>query len=276
MTGNMTNAQSQEGLLVHGLTVSYGKREILHGISLDNMRPGRVTALLGPNGSGKSTFLRAVAGLTASKGEVVLKGRNLATLPVGERARIGAYLPQSLPPEVHLQVLEAVMVARRAGEGVSAECALSEGMEVLEGLGIADLALRYLDELSGGQRQLVGLAQALVRKPELLLLDEPLSALDLRYQFAVMEAVRRETQARGIVTLLVVHDLNIALQRADDVVYMREGRLIGQGVVMDVTTPDILADVYGVRTRLEVCPRGLPHVLVDGVVGDSSEGEQRY
>lgn len=255
-----------EGLSVQGLNVHYGKRKVLHGMTVDAMKPGRVTALLGPNGSGKSTFLRAVAGLTASKGDVVLGGRNLATLPSGERARIGAYLPQSLPPGVHLQALEAVMVARRAGEAVSAECALSESMEVLESLGIADLALRYLDELSGGQRQLVGLAQALVRRPELLLLDEPLSALDLRYQFAVMEAVRRETQSRGIVTLLVVHDLNIALQRADDVVYMRDGRLVGQGEVMGVTTPEILAEVYGVQTRLEVCPRGLPHVLVDGVV----------
>lgn len=261
-----TVSHTIEGLSVHDLTVHYGKRKVLHGMSLDVMKPGHVTALLGPNGSGKSTFLRAVAGLTAARGRVVLGGQDLTALPSGERARIGAYLPQTLPPGVHLQVLEAVMVARRAGEVVSAECALSESMEVLEGLGIAELSLRYLDELSGGQRQLVGLAQALVRRPELLLLDEPLSALDLRYQFAVMEAVRRETQRRGIVTLLVVHDLNIALQRADDVVYMREGSLVGQGGVMDVTTPEILAEVYGVKTRLEVCPRGLPHVLVDGVV----------
>lgn len=255
-----------EGLIVRELTVHYSRRKILHGMSLNEMRPGKITALLGPNGSGKSTFLRAVAGLTPSKGGVVLGGRDLVALSFRERAKIGAYLPQSLPPGVHLQVLEAVMVARRAGEAVSAERALSDSMTVLEDLGIANLALRYLDELSGGQRQLVGLAQALVRRPELLLLDEPLSALDLRYQWAVMDAVRRETQSRGIVTILVVHDLNIALQRADDVVYMRDGHLIGQGAVMDVTTPDILASVYGVQTRIETCSRGVPHVLVDGIV----------
>ncbi|MXV44157.1 ATP-binding cassette domain-containing protein [Saccharibacter sp. 17.LH.SD] len=255
-----------KGLSVRDLTVRYGKREILHGMTLSTMQPGKVTALLGPNGSGKSSFLRAIAGLTPSTGYVGFDGRDLSSLPIGMRARVAAYLPQTLPPMVHLQVLEAVMVARRAGENVAAEQALRDSIEILEKIGIDNLALRYLDELSGGQRQLVGLAQALVRRPEMLLLDEPLSALDLRYQFAVMEVVRRETQARGIVTLLVVHDLNIALQRADDVVYMRDGRLLGQGVVMEVTTPEMLADVYGVQTRLEVCPRGLPHVLVDGVV----------
>lgn len=260
-------AEHQEGLLqVQGLCVKYGRRKILHGISLNPIAPGRVTALLGPNGSGKSTFLRAIAGLTASNGQVILGGKDLASLSLGERAKLAAYLPQTLPPTVHLQVIEAVMVARRAGEAVSAERALQESADVLEELGIGSLALRYMDELSGGQRQLVGLAQALVRRPALLLLDEPLSALDLHYQFAVMDVVRRETQKRGMVTLLVVHDLNIALQRADDVVYMREGASLAQGGVMDVTTPEVLANVYGVRTRLEVCPRGLPHVLVDGIV----------
>lgn len=117
---------------------------------------------------------------------------------------------------------------------------------------------------------MVGLAQALVRHPAMLLLDEPLSALDLRYQFAVMDVVRRETRKRNIVTLLVVHDLNIALQRAHDVVYMRDGQLVAQGGVMAVTTPEVLGKVYGVQTRLEVCPRGLPHVLVDGIFEESA------
>lgn len=254
------------GLEVKGLDVFYGSRHILHGLNLKKMKPGRITALLGPNGSGKSTFLRAIAGLTPFKGQIFLGEECISDFNASQRTRLGAYVPQTLPPTVHLQVLEAVMVARRAGETVSSDDALQESMEVLERLGIEHLALRYLNELSGGQRQLVGLAQALVRKPKLLLLDEPLSALDLRHQISVMQAIREETRARNIVTLIVVHDLNIALQRADDVVYLREGHSLGQGAVLDVTTPEILADVYGVHSRLEVCPRGLPHVLVDSVV----------
>lgn len=257
-------------LEIESLCVHYGRREVLHRMTLAPMQAGRVTALLGPNGSGKSTFMRGIAGLIRAEGRIRLGGKDLSSLAVGERSRLAAYLPQSLPPTVHLQVIEAVMVARRAGEAVSAECALRDSTDVLEELGIGHLALRYMDELSGGQRQMVGLAQALVRRPAMLLLDEPLSALDLRYQFAVMDVVRRETRKRNIVTLLVVHDLNIALQRADDVVYMRNGRLVAQGSVMGVTTPEVLGDVYGVETRLKVCPRGLPHVLVDGIIGEDA------
>lgn len=257
-------------LEVEKFSVHYGRRKVLHDMTLAPMRAGRVTALLGPNGSGKSTFMRGIAGLTRAEGSVRLAGQDLARLGVGERARLAAYLPQTLPPAVHLQVIEAVMVARRAGEAVSAEMALRESTDVLEELGIGHLALRCMDELSGGQRQMVGLAQALVRRPAMLLLDEPLSALDLRYQFAVMDVVRRETRKRNIVTLLVVHDLNIALQRAHDVVYMRDGQLVAQGAVMAVTTPEVLGKVYGVQTRLEVCPRGLPHVLVDGIFEESA------
>lgn len=260
-----TVAPEDGALRVSNLRVAYGRRVVIPDLTLKPMLPGRVTALLGPNGSGKSTFLRAVAGLTPSKGEVFLGDACLSRMNFSERAHLSAYLPQTLPPSVHLQVLEAVMVARRAGAGVDAERAMTESVAVLERLGIADLALRFLDELSGGQRQLVGLAQALVRRPRLLLLDEPLSALDLRHQVAVMEAVRHETERRGMVTLLVVHDLNIALQRADDVVYLKNGLCVAQGPVHEVTTPQTLSEVYGVRARMERCSQGRPHVLVDGL-----------
>ncbi|TPW36731.1 ABC transporter ATP-binding protein [Oecophyllibacter saccharovorans] len=266
--------QGEEGALkVSYLNVAYGRRTVIPDLTLAPLQPGQVTALLGPNGSGKSTFLRAVAGLTPSRvlqdrgseGGIWLGRACLSNMNSAERAKLSAYLPQTLPPAVHLQVLEAVMVARRAGTPMGAEQALAESVAMLERLGIADLALRYLDELSGGQRQLVGLAQALVRKPDLLLLDEPLSALDLRHQVAVMEAVRQQTRERNMVTLLVVHDLNIALQRADDVVFLKDGQCVAQGKAQEVTTPEVLAKVYGVQARLEVCGQGRPHVLVDGL-----------
>ncbi|WP_163199305.1 ATP-binding cassette domain-containing protein, partial [Citrobacter freundii] len=90
-------------------------------------------------------------------------------------------------------------------------------IDLLEQLGISHLAMRYLDELSGGQKQLVGLAQSLIRRPSLLLLDEPLSALDLNYQFHVMELIARETKKRNMITVVVVHDINIALRHGEHV-----------------------------------------------------------
>ena len=139
-------------------------------------------------------------------------------------------------------------------------------MSLLSQLGIEHLALHYLDQLSGGQKQLVGLAQSLIRQPTLLLLDEPLSALDLNYQYHVMDLVRRETQRRNIITVVVVHDINIALRHGDHILMLKDGNLIAEGDPEAVITPDSLATVYGVRGRIEHCSQSVPHVVIDGLV----------
>jgi len=138
-------------------------------------------------------------------------------------------------------------------------------MTLLRQLGIEHLALHYLDQLSGGQKQLVGLAQSLIRQPALLLLDEPLSALDLNYQFHVMDLVKRETQRRNIVTVVVVHDINIALRHGDHVLILKKGQLVADGDPGEVITPDTLAEVYGVRGRVEPCSQGMKQVIIDGL-----------
>jgi iron complex transport system ATP-binding protein len=168
-------------------------------------------------------------------------------------------------------VLESIIVAQRASGGKSK---VTDGtdkvMTLLRQLGIEHLALSYLDQLSGGQKQLVGLAQSLIRQPSLLLLDEPLSALDLNYQFHVMDLVRKETQKRNIVTVVVVHDINIALRHGDRVLMLKDGHLIADGEPEAVITADSLARVYGVRGRIERCSQGTPQILIDGLVGDPS------
>lgn len=125
--------------------------------------------------------------------------------------------------------------------------------------------MSFLDQLSGGQKQLIGLAQSLIRQPDLLLLDEPLSALDLNYQFHVMDIVARETRLRNIVTLVVIHDINIALRHAEYATMLKNGALIASGRPDEVVTPANLATVYGVEGRVEYCSQGLPHVVVDGL-----------
>ncbi len=159
-----------------------------------------------------------------------------------------------------------MIVAQRASGGLSNQNNKDEVMHLLRQLGIEHLALSYLDQLSGGQKQLVGLAQSLIRQPNLLLLDEPLSALDLNYQYHVMDLVAKETKRRNIITVVVVHDINIALRHAEHVLMLKQGKLIAQGEPAEVITPESLAEVYGVRGRIERCSQGVPQVLIDGLV----------
>ena len=129
-----------------------------------------------------------------------------------------------------------------------------------------NLGMRSLGHVSGGQRQLVGLAQALIRRPRLMLLDEPLSALDLNFQFHVMDLLRQETQTHQMITVVVLHDLNVALRHTDRTLLLRSGNLLANGAPQDVITPESLAEVYGVRARVESCSQGRPLIMLDGLV----------
>jgi len=255
-------------LKISHLAVAYGRREVIADLSVQGLLPGTVTALLGPNGSGKSTLLKALAGMVRTpRGSISLDGEELVRASLEQRARRLVYLPQSLPAAVHLRVFESVLVAGNAGAPGSTHVRpdVAQVYALLQRLGIAHLAMRFLDELSGGQKQLVGLAQALIRKPRLLLLDEPLSALDLNYQFHVMDLLRQETMQHGLLTVIVLHDVNIALRHADHALLIRDGRLLADGLPGTVITPAALADLYGVRGRIEACSQGMPQVIIDGL-----------
>ena len=258
------------GLEISHFNAGYPRRAVIEDLCVSTLPRGKITVLLGPNGCGKSTLLRSLAGLNRASGQLLLDGNDLMAQPFSERAKQVVYLPQSLPAGVHLHVLEAIIVAQRASGGLSRQGNETEVMRLLEQLGISHLALSYLDQLSGGQKQLVGLAQSLIRQPSLLLLDEPLSALDLNYQFHVMDLVRRETARRNIVTVVVVHDINIALRHGDHVLMLENGKLIADGKPAEVITPESLARVYGVRGRIEHCSQGMPQVVIDGLVAEPS------
>ena len=173
--------QTLSGLSLSHFSAGYPRRKVIENLTVPHLPRGKITALLGPNGSGKSTLMRAMAGLGPCRGELLLEGENLLTQPFSRRAEQVVYLPQTLPAGVHLHVLESIIVAQRAAGGRHSPQRQEEVMALLRQLGIAHLAMSYLDQLSGGQKQLVGLAQSLIRQPRLLLLDEPLSALSLSH-----------------------------------------------------------------------------------------------
>lgn len=262
-------APPREGCLaISRLTAGYGKRDVLRDVSLHDLRRGEISSLLGPNGSGKSTLLKSVAGLVRPRGgSIHLDDVDLAGLAPARRAHLIAYMPQDMPATVHLRLLESVLVAARAHMGWHGPAPDPQAAQaLLDRLDIGHLSLRYLEELSGGERQLAGLALALIREPQVLLLDEPLAALDLRHQIQVMALLARETRARGLITLMAVHDLNIALRHTDRAILMRDGALAAEGTPAEVVRPDTLAAVYGVRALVARCDRGLPYVLIDDVL----------
>lgn len=234
------------GLRVQGLRMRYGAQTVLQGLSLPLLSPGQVHALIGPNAAGKSTLLRGLAGLQAAQGQVWLDGEDISDWAPARRAQRLVYLPQSLPTRTGLAVFEAVLSAAMAGRRGRSADALTQVESVLQRLDLIGLASRPLVSLSGGQRQLVGLAQALVRRPRVLLLDEPTSALDLYHQHLVLERVRQEARDQNMAVLTVLHDLPLALARADQVLVLDQGRLLAAGPPPQVIDPALLARVYRV------------------------------
>jgi iron complex transport system ATP-binding protein len=250
------------GLTVSSLTTGYPKRPVIRDITLDAIRPGEITALVGPNAAGKSTLLRALAGLLPATGEALLGGQNLLRLSTRARADLMGFMPQSVPQATGLTVLEGMLGALHVAGQSGNKAYVEKAVGVLAEIGIADLALRPLHALSGGQRQLASLAQAIVRRPSLLLLDEPTSALDLRHQFDVMSMVRAYV-GDGRIAVVVLHDLSFAARWADRIIVMQNGALSIAGPPETAITPDMLASVYGVDARVQRCERGFLQVMVD-------------
>lgn len=259
-----------EGLRVQHANVSYGRRQIVHDLSLPTLPHGSLTALIGPNGAGKSTLLRAVAGLENMQGVVRLGDLDLSAMSVAERARRVTYMPQNLPPGLSLSVMESVIAALRVadvgGVPLSGDACLREAFSALQRIGIAHLADQLLSTLSGGQRQLVSLAQLIARRPQVMLLDEPTSALDLNYQLKVMECVRGLVREHQLIAVVVLHDINLAARFADHIAVLRQGRLYASGAANEVLDPALFAEVYGVRVRIERCSQQSLQVLVDGAL----------
>ena len=261
------------GLTISDLTAGYGKRQVLREMLAAPIAPGQVVALIGPNAAGKSTLLRALMGLLqpAAESRLTLFGQDLLALGSDERVRLTGYLPQSLPQRSTLLAYELVMSAARSmpvmleGDRQSVEHQVDT---VFAELGISDLAMKRMAEMSGGQRQMVGLAQVLIRAPRLLLLDEPTSALDLRWQLRVLDVVRRKVQADGAICLMAIHDLNLALRFADGVILLGPDGLLASGDPRQVLTSDLVSEAFGIRARLETCSQGYPIVLADQAMPD--------
>lgn len=239
-------------LSITGLGVSRGARAVLSGIDL-TLAPGRLTAILGPNGSGKSSLVKAVAGLLPREaGNVTLDGQDVAAMEPRARARAIGYLPQDGAVHWDLRADELVALGRlphRSPFAAPSEADRAAIAAAMAATGTQALAERGIDTLSGGERARVLLARALAGTPRWLLADEPLASLDPVHQIEILDQLRT-IAAQGMGVVVVLHDLVHAARAADDVLLLREGRMLAFGPAAEVLTPDLLREAFGVEVLL--------------------------
>ncbi|MFA4849257.1 MAG: ABC transporter ATP-binding protein [Methanoregula sp.] len=234
-------------IVIDNLCKDYGGKRVLDSCSF-SLGAGEIVALVGPNGSGKSTLIKTIAGVhLPSEGRISIDGKNIQDIDPVDLAKMIGYVPQHFTYTLYSTVFETVLLGRRQHIkwSVSDE-ELSQVQQALDALEMGTMAGKYMDQLSGGERQKVFIARALAQDPRLFLFDEPTSALDVRYQIEVMETMRAITWERGVSMIIAVHDLNLAYRYADTVLLLDNGKKIGYGKPADILTPECIRTVYGV------------------------------
>ena len=234
-------------LVIDRISKEYGSRKVLDNISF-SLGNGEIIALVGPNGSGKSTLIKTIATIHAqTSGTVSLDGTDIRAIDPIDLAKEIGYVPQGFSYTLYSTVFETVLMGRRRYIKWSvSEEELSRVQRSLDALDMGEHAGKFMDELSGGERQKVFIARALAQEPRIFLFDEPTSALDIRYQIEVMETMRRITREQNSSMIVAVHDLNLAYRYADVVVVLNRGKMEAYGKPCDVLTPDCIRSVYGV------------------------------
>jgi len=235
-------------LAAQQLEVALSGRPILNGVSL-SLPSRQLVALVGPNGAGKTTLLRALAGLVPSTGSIEISGDRLSSLSLRERARRFGYLPQGHHVHWPLPAKDIVALGRYP-HGATDPARLSPRDEqavqrAMQATNVDGFAERPVTELSGGERSRVALARVLAVEAPVLLADEPIASLDPRYQIDVMINLRSAAD-RGVLVVVVTHDLGLAARFADTVLVLSDGRLVTQGKPAQALSEQIMADVFRV------------------------------
>ncbi|MDR1301388.1 MAG: ABC transporter ATP-binding protein [Treponema sp.] len=238
-------------LHIDQISFRYQSHEVFSGISLD-AQGGQIVSLVGPNGAGKTTLLKCINRLLPLKeGTVQLDGQDLSELSRAELAKRTAYVPQATVSNFPITVFDTVLLGRRPYlNWKPQQYDLDLVMDIIERMDLRGLAMRDLGELSGGERQKVLVAKAMVQEPRLLLFDEPTSYLDLKYQLKIMQFIRDLIDEKQICALITTHDLNLALQFSDRLVALKDGKIVAEGSTA-ILSEALILQVYGVEASLQ-------------------------
>ncbi|TMS40527.1 MAG: ABC transporter ATP-binding protein [Methanobacterium sp.] len=236
-------------LSVNKVEFSYGSVPVLRDVNF-KVKRGDFISILGVNGSGKSTLMKCINRiLTLKEGVILVEDRDLKMMKNIEIAQKIGYVPQN-SEKGYITVFEAVLLGRKPylkWDVSSRDVELTE--KVLKVMGLENYSLRYINELSGGELQKVVIARALVQEPQILLLDEPTSDLDLKNQLEVMKIIKEVSSTEKIASVVVMHDINLALRYSDKFIILKDGQVFTTGR-KEVITPEIIKETYGVDVHV--------------------------
>lgn len=259
---------NEEVVGARNLEVGYKDKVVWRDANF-KVKRGEFIAVIGPNGAGKTTMFRLLLGLQKPmKGELKLFGKP----PTRGSSQIG-YVPQrhTIDNDTNIECIELVRLAyngNKLGFTISSSKEKEVALKALSDVGAADLANKSLASLSGGELQRIFLAEALVSNPEVLLLDEPLSNLDLRRAKELVELINKVAKERNVTVFLVAHDINPLIQFLDKIIYIANGK-VATGMPSKVLTSESLSDLYG--TRVEVLHDSEGHILIHSMYGNQDE-----
>ena len=246
---------------IEDLGVSYGDTCIWKNINLTLSEPGLVS-ILGPNGVGKSTLMYTINKiLEPTEGRVLIDGEDVEEMPFKDIAKKVAYVPQSSGETFAMTVMDTVLMGRYPHSGYTVT---KEDLEIaadcLMKVHMGDYAMSMFNELSAGQHQRVMVARGLAQEPELLMLDEPTSNLDIYHPISTMRLLRDIAHRRGIIVLVICHDLNVASRFSDRMIMFSQGRIYADGTPEEVITPETIHNVYRVNADVTTV-QNRPYVI---------------
>ncbi|MFW5904540.1 MAG: ABC transporter ATP-binding protein [Candidatus Saliniplasma sp.] len=236
-------------LKIAGLQFSYNSHPVLENVDF-KIEKGEMLTIIGPNASGKTTLLKCINNiLKPQKGSIFIDDKSLNNLTMREIARKIGHVPQSGTESFPTTVFDTVLMGRKPHGGWKpSDKDLEKVSKTIEKLGLEEIAMRNIGEISGGQKQKALIARAVAQNPEILLLDEPTSSLDLKHQLEVLDVVKKQTENR-ISVVMTMHDLNLAARYSSKILMLNDGKIFAAGGV-DVLNSNNIESVFGVKVDI--------------------------
>ncbi len=246
-------------LEVEGLGFSYQDHEVLKDMTF-NAEENTILSILGPNGVGKTTLLKCICNLhKPTSGTMRIDGEDISSLSARNLAKKIAYVPQKTNA-TRTTTFDSVLIGRRPHiDWAITDRDMEIAWDIMSSLGLQDLSLKYVDEISGGEFQKVQIARAMAQEPRLLILDEPSNNLDIANQHLMMHSIFDAVRAKGMCTIMTMHDINLAVHYSNRFLFVKDGKIAAYGG-KEVITSELIKDVYGISADV-IYHNGMPFII---------------